>query len=170
MRLLRLALALASAAGIHALGTRLAPAFPQAVDLFLLVAVLPALDGRYPWAIAGGTAAGLAADALSGAPFGLHGFADTITAYATAFAAQRLVVERASGVWLVCALATAAQQALLVGLGLVILPRPVFPSWIWVLIKAVANGSVGALLWTAGGRLAARLEGWRHSRTARLRL
>src|SRR5690606_24872536 len=94
--LARLLAAIAAAALVAVAGARLSPLFPLVVDPFLLVAVVVARAGRPLPAMLAGTAAGWAADALSGGPFGLHGLADGLVAYGTARAAQQLVVQRKS--------------------------------------------------------------------------
>ncbi|HSM12873.1 MAG TPA: rod shape-determining protein MreD [Thermoanaerobaculia bacterium] len=147
MRFLRLALALAAVAALQFAGTRLVPAFPLAVDLFLLLTVLVARAGRPVDAMLTGLAAGWTADALTVGPFGIHGLADTVVGYATARVAQQLVVQRKSSQALVFAAAAAVHAGLLVLLGLAFDPTRELPSLAWLPVKAAATALLG-LAWT----------------------
>lgn len=160
MPVARFAAALAVAALIAVAGARVSPLFPLAVDPFLLVAVVVARSGRPLPAMFGGTAAGWAADALSGGPFGLFGLADGVIAYGTARAAQQLVVQRRSSLAAVFGAAAAAQGAIVALLGLVFTPGRELPSPLWLAIKVATTAALG-LAWTGiaaavGRRLAAR--------------
>lgn len=117
MAAIRFLLGLALAALVHLLGTALWSGFPLVGDPFLVATVVVALGGRPEAALVAGTLAGWSADALAGGPFGLHGLADAAVGYATALAAQRIVVDRRSSAAGVFAAAAAAQGALLVALG-----------------------------------------------------
>jgi rod shape-determining protein MreD len=168
VRSIRFAAGLALAVLVYAAGVRIAPASVQAVDLFLVVAVLNALDGNAFAGLAGGLAAGLAQDALTGGLFGLYGFADTLIGYATARAAQRLVIERASGVLPVVAVATVVQQAVVVGLAWLLLPDPRFPDPRWLAVRALTCGLLGALIYASGGWWRRRLAEQRLRRMHKL--
>jgi len=150
MRAGRFALALALAVLAHAAGVHLYPAFGRAVDLFLVLAVLHALDGDSRAGLLGGLAAGTAHDALAGGLFGLFGFADTIVGYGVARLSQRLVIERPSGVLPVAAVAAVVQQAVAVGLAVVLLPEPRLPEPVWLAVRAVTSGVLGTLLFAFG--------------------
>jgi rod shape-determining protein MreD len=154
----------------HLLGVGLWSGFGLVFDLFLLLAVLNAIDGDTFAGLAGGLAAGLVADAVSGGLYGLHGLADTIVGYGTAFATQRLVVQRPSSVFLVFSLAAALQQLTLVTVTLLMLPDPELPTYPGVVAKVVVAGMLGVLTVLARRQVVARLALWRRTRTARLRL
>ena len=160
-----LALALAG----HAAGSWLWPELPRLLDLFLIVAVLNALGGSSAGALLGGAAAGLTHDTLSGRLYGLHGFADTIVAYAVARAAQRLDLTGPGAVLVAVALATLLEEAILVLLALLFTaPEP--PEPVWVVVEALVNGVVGALLFAAGSRFGVLRERARKRRMAKIRL
>ena len=150
MRAGRFALALALAVLVHAAGVRIHPGFAQAVDLFLVLVVLHALDGDSRAGLLGGLAAGSVHDALAGGLFGLFGFADTIIGYGVARLSQRLVIERPSGVLPVAAVAAVVQQAVAVGLALVLLPDPRLPDPVWLAVRAGTSGVLGTLLFALG--------------------
>lgn len=169
MRSLRFAAGLVAGILIHSAGLWLAPQFTLAVDVFLVLLVFNGRDGNTLAGMLGGMAAGLVSDALSGGPFGLYGLVDTMVGYGTAYASQRLVIQRAAGVFLLFSLAAAAQQVLLMGVALVIMPEPEFAHYYWVVVKVATSGLLGVMLFAARSRLTTRVEGWRRSRTAKIR-
>ena len=95
-----------------------------------------------------GLLVGLVQDTLTSGPFGLFGFADTAVAYGMARLAQRLVIQRASGVFAVVCFASLSQQVILAALAFLLLPNPSLPQPVAMLeqatAKAVACGAVSA--------------------------
>ena len=170
MRALRFAAFLAAALAVHFLGTYLFASFPVAFDVFLVVAVFHALDGKLVAGLLGGAAAGLLTDTLTGGPWGLFGIADTLVGYGTALAALRLVIQRASGVLLLFGLAAAGQQAVLTLLVVVFFAAGEHPAFVSVLLKVVTSGVLGLALYRGRQMLNRRLSLWRRSRASRLRL
>lgn len=169
MRALRILAALAAALAVHLLGAWALPQFPRYLDLFLVVAVVNALDGRSAPGFAVGMVAGLTHDTLSGRLYGLHGFADTIIGYAVARASQRLDIRGAGAVLVTAGLATLLQQVLLLALAnLFSEPKP--PEPIALVIRAVANGLVAAVAWSVFARFATFRETVRRKRTSKIRL
>ena len=163
MRLAKFLAGLAAAALLHLAGVGLAPWFPLAADLFLLVAILEARHGRPAGGMFAGLAAGLVADALSGGPFGFYGFADTAVGYGVARAAQQLVVQRTTSLTAIFAAGAAAQQAILAALSLVFRPDGELPGFEWLLVKVATTALLG-LAWTRAvellfARFAARRAG-----------
>lgn len=169
MRSLRLFALLLGALVIHAAGARLWGGFPRAVDLFLVAVVLHALEGTPVSAMFAGLIAGLLTDALSGGLYGLHGFADTILGYASAFLAQRLVMRRLLSLLLLFSLAAAAQQAILLGLSLLLVSSPGLPDLTWTLVRVATSGLVGTALFAIGRAGRTRMAKWRRGRQSRLR-
>ena len=169
MRSLRFAAALVVATLLHVAGARLFPDFSSAIDLFLLIVVFNALDGNTLAGMLGGLAAGLVTDALTGGPFGIHGLADTIIGYGTAYAVQRLVIQRVTGVFQLFALAAATQQALLMGVSLLLLPSPEAPRILWLMVRIVSTGLLGSVLYLADKRLRSTAEGWQTARSSKIR-
>lgn len=160
MAVVRFLLALAAVTAAHCLGTWLWNGFPLAVDLFLVLAVMVGRQGHAVPAMFGGMVAGWTADSLSGGPFGLHGLADCVVAFATALAAQQLVVQRRSSLAAIFAAAALAQSLLLILLGYLFRAGTDAPSLLWLVAK-VASTAVAGLAWTAlagafGRRLSAR--------------
>ena len=169
MRALRFGVALMAAALLQFAGMQFFPWFTLAVDFFLVIAVFNAMDGAVVAGMLGGCVAGLLMDAVTGGPFGLYGFANTVVGYGTATAALRLVIQRASSSLLVFCLAAAAQQAIILALALLLLPNPEAPDLRWVAVKVASTGLLGLGLYLGRGRFARRVDDWRRTRTARIR-
>ncbi|HEV3456129.1 MAG TPA: hypothetical protein VHG32_06190 [Thermoanaerobaculia bacterium] len=173
MRAAKLLASLAAAVLVHFAGTRLLPTFPQRVDVFLVVVALSALEGSSLPALLFGLLAGLVQDTLSSGPFGLFGFADTAVAYGMARLAQRLVIQRATGVFAVVSFASLLQQVILAALAFLLLPNPSLPDPLGMLgqaLKAVACGILGMLVYGLAGRFRLAVEVRRRGRMGRLRL
>jgi rod shape-determining protein MreD len=162
--------ALVAAVVLHRLGLWLYPSFPRALDLFLVVTILSALRGNSAAGMLVGLAAGLTADTLSGAPFGLFGFLNTLVGYSTARVCQRLVIQRPSQVFLVSVAAVVLQQALLAVLALLLLDTGALPELVWIPIKAVTCGAAAFLMVVLSGTLVREKERRRRGRMERLRL
>ncbi|MBV8199509.1 MAG: hypothetical protein JOZ15_02690 [Acidobacteria bacterium] len=174
MRAAKLLAGLAVAVLVHLAGTRLLPSFPQRVDVFLVVVALSALEGSSLPALLFGLLAGLVQDTLTSGPFGLFGFADTAVAYGMARLAQRLVIQRATGVFAVVSFASLLQQVILAALAFLLLPNPSLPDPLGMLgqalAKAVACGVLGMLVYGLAGRFHLAVEARRRGRMGRLRL
>ena len=170
MRGLRFAAALLVVTAAHLLGVGAWSGFSMVFDLFLVLAIFNALDGDTFAGLAGGLVAGLVADAVSGGLYGLHGLADTIVGYGTAFATQRLVVQRPPSVFLVFTLAASLQQLMLASVTLLMLPNPELTDYPWVLAKVIGTGVLGMLTFVARRQLEARYALWRRTRTVRVRM
>ncbi len=166
----RFALGLALAVIVHFVGARLLPDFPRAVDVFLVVVVLYGLSGDSFSALLAGLAVGLIEDTLTGGLYGLYGIADTIIGYGTARLAQRLVIQRATGVFAVAGMASLAQQAIVIGLAWMLFPGPSFPHLPWVGIKAVVSGALAMLVYAATERFRHAYEVRRRGRMSKLRM
>ena len=170
MQILKFFAALALAVLAHFVGMSVSPAFGRVVDVFLVVVALHGLRGNSLSALLVGLLVGLLHDTLTGGPFGLFGFAGTIVGYVTARLAQRLVIQRATGVLAVVALAAALQQTIVVGLAFLLLPAPELPSPFWVALQAGACGVLGLAVYIASGHWRRTADARRRGRMSRLRL
>lgn len=170
MESLKLVAVIALAALVHFLGVQLWPGFTGAVDVFLVVVALHGLRGNSLSGLLVGLLVGLLQDTFTDKPFGLFGFADTIVGYVTARLAQRLVIQRPTGVLAVVGLASALQQAVVVVLTLVLLPSPELPSPLWVAVRAGATGVLGLAVYVAMGNWRRSSEARRRGRMNRLRM
>ena len=170
MSALKLLAGLAAAVLFHLGLTQLWPDLARTLDVFLVVIVLYGLGGNSLATLFAGMLVGLMHDTLTNNPFGLFGFAGTIVGYSTARLAQRLVIQRATGVLAVVSFAAALQEAIVVGLMVMLLPDPQLPTPLEVGLKAVFCGVLGMFLHIAGGRWRQSSESRRRSRMSRLRL
>jgi rod shape-determining protein MreD len=167
---LKLFAAIALAALVHFVGMRFSPFFGQAVDVFLVVVALHGLRGNSLSGLLVGLLVGLLQDSLSSGPFGLFGFADTIIGYVTARLAQRLVIQRATGVLAVVSFASVLQQAILVGLAFLLLPAPEMPSPLWAAVRAGTCGLLAVAAYVAGSHWRRTAETRRRGRMNKLRM
>ncbi len=170
MKLLGFLLGLAAAAALHTLGARLAAGFPAAFDLFLVVVVYNSLSSRLAWSTAGGSAAGLLRDVLSGGLYGLHGFADTLVAYLTARLRERLVIQKPLQVGLLFALAAATQLVILAILQFLLVSGADLPGLGTLAARMVTCGILGPLLLLFDVRLRSVTARWRERRRRRLKM
>jgi len=168
LRILRFFLGLGIALLIHFVGLQLVPQFPLAIDLFLVVLVFQGIEGDALAGLLAGIVLGLVEDTLGGGVYGIYGVTDTVVGYATAKVAQRVVIQRATGVMLAFTLASAAQQVLLAALALAVFPDPVLPQPLWALVRVAVTAVIGLLVWTALGSWRARYASWRTNRTSRV--
>jgi len=174
VRAVRFLVGVAFALLVHLVGVRLVPGLSRYLDVFLIVVALYALEGSSLASIGAGLLVGLLQDSLGNGPIGLFGFADTAVAYLTARLAQRLVIQRASGVFLVIAFVSLLQQALLVLLAFVLLPNPAVPDPLGAAlqsaIKAASCGVLGMMIYGGMGQWRRGVEARRRGRMGRLRL
>lgn len=169
-RVLVFVLGAAVATLLHVVGVYAFAGFPAAVDLFLVLAVMNSLGTTLGWSTVGGSAAGLARDALSGGPYGLHGFADTLVAHLTARLQERLVIQQPLQIGVLLALAAALQLAILAGLQALLLPSWELPSGRTMAARVVLCGVLGTLLSLFGTESRLRMKRWRERRRRRLRM
>lgn len=146
------------------------PDLARVVDVFLVVVVLNGLGGNSLAGLFAGLLVGMVHDTLTNNPFGLFGFADTIVGYSTARLAQRLVIQRPTGVLAVVSFAAALQEAVVVALMVMLLPDPELPTPVAVAVRAGLCGVLGMFLYIAGKRWRVGADARRRSRMSRLRL
>jgi rod shape-determining protein MreD len=167
---LKLIAAIALAVLVHFVGMSLVPRFGLVVDVFVVLVALYGMRGGSLSGLLIGLLVGLLRDSLSSGPFGLFGFADTIVGYVTARLAQRLVIQRPTGVLAVVSFAAVLQQAIVVGLAFLLLPAPELPSPLWAAIRAGACGLLGMAVHVVASHWRRTAEARRRGRMSRLRL
>ena len=170
MRALKFFAALGLAIMVHLIGVQIDPGFARAVDVFVVLIALYALEGSSLSALFAGLAVGLVHDTLTGGLFGFFGFAGTIVGYGTARLSQRLVIQRPTGVLAVVSFAAALQQAIVVGLAFLLLSDPPLPDPLWIAIQSGACGVLGMIVHVATGHWRRNAETRRRHRMSRLRL
>ena len=82
---------------------------------------------------------------------------------------RRLVIQKPTGFMLVFSLAAAAQQVIIVGLKLLLMPGAALPTPSWIAARVVVVGVLGVLGFILRKRYSRGVESWRRNRTARLR-
>lgn len=171
MHALKFFAGLIAAVLLHLALMQLWPDLARFVDVFLVVVVLNGLGGNSLAGLFAGLLVGLVHDSLASKTyFGLFGFADTIVGYSTARLAQRLVIQRPSGVLAVVSFAEALQETLVVALGVMLLPDPELPTPVEVAIRAGLCGVLGMFMYIAGKRWRSGADTRRRNRMSRLRL
>lgn len=170
MPALKLFAGIAAAVLVHLGLMQLWPELAQTLDVFLVLVVLYGLGGNSLASLFAGMLVGMVHDTLTNNPFGLFGIAGTIVGYSTARLAQRLVIQRPTGVLAVVSFAAALQEAIVVGLVVLLLPDPQLPTPLGVAMKAGLCGVLGMFLHIAGKRWRAGSEARRRNRMSRLRL
>lgn len=170
MYALRFFAGLIAAVLFHLALMQLWPDLARVVDVFLVVVVLNGLGGSSLASLFAGLLVGMVHDTLTNNPFGLFGFADTIVGYSTARLAQRLVIQRPTGVLAVVSFAAALQEAIVVALMVMLLPDPELPTPVAVAVRAGLCGVLGMFLYIAGKRWRLGADARRRSRMSRLRL
>ena len=171
MHALKFFAGLIAAVLLHLALMKLWPDLARVVDVFLVVAVLNGLGGNSLAGLFAGLLVGLVHDSLNhSTSFGLFGFADTIVGYSTARLAQRLVIQRPTGVLAVVSFAAALQDAIVVALTVMLLPGQELPTPVAVAVRAGLCGVLGMFLYIAGKRWRLGADARRRSRMSRLRL
>jgi rod shape-determining protein MreD len=155
---------------VHLALMQLWPDLARVVDVFLVVVVLNGLGGNSLAGLFAGLLVGMVHDTLTNNPFGLFGFADTIVGYSTARLAQRLVIQRPTGVLAVVSFAAALQEAIVVALMVMLLPDPELPTPFAVAVRAGLCGVLGMFLYIVGKRWLSGADARRRNRMSRLRL
>lgn len=170
MRVLKFFAALGLAIMVHLIGVRIDPGFARAVDVFVVLIALHALESSSLSALFAGLLVGLVHDTLTGGLFGFYAFAGTIVGYGTARLSQRLVIQRPTGVLAVVSFAAALEQAIVVGLAFLLIADPPLPDPLWIAIQSGACGVLGMIVYVATGHWRRNAEARRRNRMSRLRL
>lgn len=170
MRVLKFFAALGLAIMVHLIGVKIDPGFARAVDVFVVLIALHALEGNSLSALFAGLLVGLVHDTLTGGLFGFYGFAGTIVGYGTARLSQRLVIQRPTGVLAVVSFAAALEQAIVVGLAFLLIADPPLPDPLWIAIQSGACGVLGMIVYVVTGHWRRNAEARRRNRMSRLRL
>ena len=169
MPVLRFFLALVVTAFLHSLGVRLWGDFAIYVDLFLVLTVAWAFESSTLVGLLVGLAAGLTADGFSGGLYGLNGFANTLVGYSTAFAIANLAKMSTSSAALLYALASVAQQSVILILVMLMVPNAAPPALLGMAVKVVVTGLLGVLVFRGRKKFFRAVGSWRRSKESQLR-
>lgn len=170
MRAVRFLLGLFAVFLLHLVAERFAPPVAGAIDLFVVLIVFNALDGDLPAGMLGGLVAGLAADTLSGALYGLHGFSGTLTGFLAAMVARQLVVQQPAIIGLLFAVAAVFHEVVLAGLLRLLVPQPPAPDFASVGLRGATSALIGAVALASWSVLRARFVNWRQTRRRRVKM
>jgi rod shape-determining protein MreD len=168
MGLVRFATALALAVFVHMVGLKVWPTLSLAINPFVVLLAFYALRAGPLAGLATGVLVGIIEDSLSGGLFGLHGCADTVVGFSLAAVAQRVVIDRTTGVFLAATAASSVQQGILICLELLLFADPEVPDLLWVVAQALSCGLFTAVCFSGLGQWRARYESWRRYRGSRL--
>ena len=113
------------------------------VDLVLVVVVYVALTSGSVAGLLTGTVAGLIQDSLSTGLIGIGGLAKTIVGFVSGIIGTQFIVSQPLPRFLVFFVATVAQQAITIGLGVVLGPRSFNTPYAAVAAEALGNAVVG---------------------------
>ncbi len=141
MRVLKFLLALLGVVLLHLLGVRFVSGFAAIVDLFLVLAVLVALEADEASALLQGVTIGLVHDGLSGGAFGLLGTATTVIAFLVSKGERRLAIRDPLPLALVFMIASSLYQAVALGLGSFFLGS--VPSYGDTVLQVLTSGIIG---------------------------
>jgi rod shape-determining protein MreD len=158
VRALRFAIGLLVALLVHLFVVVLGPEAAGAVDPFLLLIVLFALDGNVLAALIGGCVAGLTEDAVTGGLFGLYGLAGTVVGFVAARTTHQLSLERRRFVALLFSLAAVIQQMVVQGMLVLLNAEQEMPSLTLLAIRVVLAAVFGSMLVTAWGKAESTLR------------
>ncbi len=168
--LLRFVIGLICAVLLQTIGLRLFAQFALVFDPFLILVVYHSLDGSPAWSSVRGSAAGLVQDALSGRPYGLHGFANTLVAYAASQLRQHLVIQQPLQVGLLFVLSAALQLATLASLQVMMVSGAELPGLGSMVTRLTSSGAAGAILFVFAGKSRDWVRRRRARKRARLKL
>ncbi len=149
---------------------RVAPRAGTVVDLFVVVMVLNALDGNLVAGMLGGLAAGVAADSLGGAVYGLHGFAGTATGFLAAVVARQLVVQQLAIIGLLFAVAAVLDEVLVAILLRFLIADPPAPDLVLLGLRGASSAAIGVASLRIFDTFQGRFTHWRKTRRRRVKM
>ncbi len=160
-RLIGLAGGLALAFVVHLLLWRMLPTVAPGVDVFLVATLLAAVGGPLQGMLVG-VAAGALADSVSGTPFGVFGFANTLTGYTVGFAASKVAEMTEASVVILAALGALFQRLVLALVLAAFVSLASVPA-LWSPL-AILTATVMVMVLRAFANNLTRLRLWRRSR------
>jgi rod shape-determining protein MreD len=155
---------------IHLLGVTFVPYFSSAIDVFLVLIVLEASRGDEVRGMAAGVVTGFAEDALSGALYGLHGFAGTVVGFAVARTSRRMASQDAGVLGLVALGAQPLHELVVALLESLLVPEGGRPDLPWVAVRTLTTAFLAFAVLVVGERFGRRLDDWHKTRRRRLKI
>lgn len=154
----------------HLLGVTFVPYFSSAIDLFLVLIVLEASRGDEVRGMLAGVVTGLAEDALSGALYGLHGFAGTVVGFAVARTSRRMASQDPGVLGLVALGAQPVHELTVALLQSLLLPEGNRPDLPWMAVRTLTTAVLAFAVLVVGDRLGQRYGDWQKSRRRRVKI
>lgn len=154
----------------HLLGVTFVPYFSSAIDLFLVLIVLEASRGDEVRGMLAGVVTGLAEDALSGALYGLHGFAGTVVGFAVARTSRRMASQDPGVLGLVALGAQPVHELTVALLQSLLLPEGTRPDLPWMAVRTLTTAVLAFAVLVVGERLGQRYGVWQKSRRRRVKI
>jgi rod shape-determining protein MreD len=154
----------------HLLGVTFVPYFSSAIDLFLVLIVLEASRGDELRGMLAGVVTGLAEDALSGALYGLHGFAGTVVGFAVARTSRRMASQDPGVLGLVALGAQPLHELVVALLESLLVPEGGRPELAWVAARTLSTAVLSFAVLVVGERLGQRYGDWQQTRTRRVKI
>lgn len=167
---LRFLLGLAAAVAVHVLGMQIHPATPQYFDPFLVLVIYVSMRASTARSVLAGTLVGWVQDAMTGGLYGLHGFADTATAYLISAVRQRFVVQQPAQVAVLSAVGGIFQGSVLVGLQMALVTGAELPEPVPTVVKVVLTGLATLAVYVGSNRFFSWERRRREQRNRRVRL
>jgi rod shape-determining protein MreD len=158
------------AAALQVLLVRIFPPTAYLLDLFFLLALFFSMMVSPAAGMVGATAAGLLRDALSGGPYGLHGFANTLVIFVVSRLRQRVVIQQPSQIGALVVLAAGLQVLVLALLRNLLVPGAQVLDPLSLALRLLVTGLVGTVAYFLGRRTVGAVARWRERRSRRLGL
>jgi rod shape-determining protein MreD len=155
---------------IHLLGVTFVPYFSSAVDLFVVWIVLEASRGDEVRGMLAGVCSGLAEDALSGALYGLHGFAGTVVGFAVARTSRRLASQDPGVLGLVALGAQPLHELVAILLESLLVAEGGQPLLGWIAVRTLTTALLALAALVVAERFERRWDDWQKTRTRRVSL
>ncbi len=161
--------ALAATVALHVLGASLLPSLGRYLDLFVALWLTFALRSAPLPAMGFGLLTGWAEDAVSGAPYGLHGAVASLLGFLTGWFGRHLVLQHRVVVAATYAGAAAVQGTLVYALDKAF-GRATTLAWPGLLSQCLGAAICGVLIHLVADRWRSRREHRRAGRPRRVRL
>jgi rod shape-determining protein MreD len=154
----------------HLLGVTFVPYFSSAIDLFLVLIVLEASRGDEIRGMVAGVVTGFAEDALSGALYGLHGFAGTVVGFAVARTSRRMASQDPGVLGLVALGAQPLHELVVALLESLLLPEGTRFDLPWMAVRTLTTAILAFAVLVVGERLGQRYGDWQKTRRRRVKI
>lgn len=155
---------------IHLLGVTFVPYFSSVVDLFLVWIVLEASRGDEVRGMFAGVCSGLAADALAGALYGLHGFSGTVVGFAVARTSRRLASHDPGVLGLVALGAQPLYELVVALLETLLVAEGARPQLPWIAVRTLTTALLALTALVVSERFERRWDDWQKTRPRRVSL